>query len=261
MSANEPPSDPWSFLRNVTSARLALGRTGDGLPTARVLEFALAHARARDGVHAALDVAALVASLSDLRPCVVRSEAEDRMTYLKRPDLGRKLSATSRETMCRGDFDAVVVLADGLSAAAVQNHGVALCRSLFAQRRWRFAPPVVARQARVALGDAIATAVGAGLVIMLIGERPGLSAADSLSAYITFAPKPGETQDAERNCVSNIHAGGLSIAEAARRVLAIMALAHQLRCSGTALKEDAALALAGPSGGKDGLDACPTTRK
>ncbi len=253
---DDPPSDssfdPWAFLRRATSARIALGRTGDGLPTARVLEFALAHARARDAVHAALDVDALCGELADLSPVVVESRAQDRMIYLQRPDLGRRLAESSRAALRPGAYDAVIVLADGLSAAAVQSQGADLCRRLQHSFDWRFAPPVIARQARVALGDEIAQVLGADLAVVLIGERPGLSAWDSLGAYIAFAPKPGETQDAERNCVSNIRPGGLAIAEAARRISAIMALAKTLRRTGTELKEDEALALAA-AGEADGL--------
>ncbi len=245
---DDSASDPWAFLRRATSARIALGRTGDALPTARVLEFALAHARARDAVHTTLDAEALSAALAGLSPLDVESRAESRMIYLQRPDLGRRLAAACRAALrhnnYRGTYDAVVILADGLSAAAVQSQGAELCRRLQHASDWRFAPPVIARQARVGLGDEIAEALGVDLVIVLIGERPGLSAFDSLGAYISFAPKPGETRDAERNCVSNIRPGGLALPEAARRISAIMALARTLQRTGTELKEDAALALA-----------------
>ena len=245
---SDPSYDPWAFLRRATPARLALGRTGDGLPTARVLEFALAHARARDAVHIALDVPPLSAALADLAPILVVSCAETRTVYLQRPDLGRKLAAESRAALKLkyGAHDAVIVLADGLSATAIQQQGSELCRRLQQDPDWHFAPPVIACQARVALGDEIATALGAGLVIVLIGERPGLSATDSLGAYITFAPRPGETTDAERNCVSNIRPGGLALPEAARRINAIMTLARSQQRTGTELKEDAALALPAP---------------
>jgi ethanolamine ammonia-lyase small subunit len=242
----DPPSDPWAFLRQATSARIALGRAGDGLPTARVLEFALAHARARDAVHAALDTKTLSAELADLSPLVVESCAANRTAYLQRPDLGRRLAESSRAALLPKDYDAVIVLADGLSATAVQRQGAALCRSLQQGVDWHFAPPVIACQARVALGDEIAAALGAKLVILLIGERPGLSAADSLGAYLTFAPKPGATRDAERNCVSNIRPGGLAVEEAARRILAVARLARSMQRTGTQLKEDAALALTLP---------------
>lgn len=241
---DDSPSDLWAFLRRATSARIALGRTGDALPTARVLEFALAHARARDAVHTALDAELLSAALADLSPLMVESRCENRAIYLQRPDLGRRLAEESRAALRHGSYDCVIVLADGLSAAAVQSQGAELCRGLLHASDWRFAPPVIARQARVALGDEIAEALGAELVIVLIGERPGLSAFNSLGAYISFAPKPGETRDAERNCVSNIRPGGLALPEAVRRISAITALARTLQRTGTELKEDAALALA-----------------
>lgn len=239
------PSDPWAFLKKATSARIALGRTGDGLPTVHVLLFALAHARARDAVHRPFDVEGLAKELAAHAPIIVQSRADDRTLYLQRPDLGRKLADAA--VLQRGHYDAVVVLADGLSASAIQSQGAELFRRLHRGAGWHFAPPIIARGARVALGDEIAERLGAELVIMLIGERPGLSAADSLGAYITFAPKPGQTRDANRNCISNIRPGGLTLEEAARRILAIASLARNLRLTGTELKEDAALAsLAGP---------------
>jgi ethanolamine ammonia-lyase small subunit len=243
MSPPDPPVDEWAFLQQATPARIALGRTGNGLPTARVLEFSLAHARARDAVHTRLDTQALAAELADLSPVIVESQAPTRAVYLQRPDLGRRLAEPSRAALPVGHYDAVIVLADGLSAAALQAQGSSLCRQLQRSAGWSFAPPVIARQARVALGDEIAGALGAELVILLIGERPGLSAADSLGAYITFAPKAGITQDAMRNCVSNIRPGGLNVSEAAKRIVAIATLARSIRCTGTTLKEDAALAL------------------
>ncbi|HEY1736323.1 MAG TPA: ethanolamine ammonia-lyase subunit EutC [Methylovirgula sp.] len=239
------PSDPWSFLRSATAARIALGRTGDGLPTARVLEFALAHARARDAVNTPLDVKTVAQDLADYDPIVVESRAPGARVYLERPDLGRKLADTVR--LQRGHYDAVIVLADGLSARAVQSQGAALFKLLQRAQGWHFAPPIIARHARVALGDDIAASLGADLVIMLIGERPGLSAVDSLGAYVTFAPRPGETRDADRNCISNIRPGGLTLADAAHRILAIASFARSLQLTGTELKEDAALAaLAAP---------------
>jgi len=248
---NEPPgptdrgpSDSWDFLRRATPARIALGRVGDGLPTQRVLEFQLAHAKARDAVHAELDADALAQALADFGPRRVASEAATRAEYLQRPDLGRRLSmpAGLGPVAC----DAVLVIADGLSATAVQTQAAELSNLLLTGGRIVWAPPVIARQARVALGDAVAAAVGARLVVVLIGERPGLSASDSLGAYLTYAPRPGLTRDAERNCISNIRPGGLSLPEAARRIRALAALALAREQTGVALKEDEALALAGP---------------
>ncbi|MCI0600194.1 MAG: ethanolamine ammonia-lyase light chain EutC, partial [Beijerinckiaceae bacterium] len=211
--------------------------------TQRVLEFELAHARARDDVNANLDHASLLAELADWHPLLVRSEAEDRVTFLQRPDLGRRLSQDSGGLLRPGRYDAALIIADGLSARAVQTQGAALCKLLLASRDFEFAPPVIALQARVALGDEIAERLGAAFAAVLIGERPGLSSCDSVGAYLTFDPKPGVTKDAERNCVSNIRALGLSLEEAARRILAIITLARAKRYTGTSLKEDEALDL------------------
>jgi ethanolamine ammonia-lyase small subunit len=239
----QPTGDFWEFLRRATPARIALGRVGDGLPTRRVLEFELAHARARDAVKTNLGSAALIVELADWRPILVRSEAKDRATFLQRPDLGRRLAREFAEALSPGRYDATIVIADGLSAGAVQMQAVELCKTLLAAQNFSFAPPVVALQARVALGDEIAARQRADLAVVLIGERPGLSSRDSVGAYITFDPKPGVTKDAERNCVSNIGGHGLSLDAASRRILAIMALARSMRRTGTCLKEDEALVL------------------
>ena len=244
-----PPGDFWDYLRRATPARIALGRAGDGLPTRRVLEFELAHARARDAVKANLDPAALIAALADWRPILVRSEAKDRATFLQRPDLGRRLAQDSARALAPGTYDATIVIADGLSAGAVQMQAAQLCKTLLAAQNFAFAPPVVAVQARVALGDEIAAMQGAALVVVLIGERPGLSCWESMGAYITFGPRPGVTTDSERNCVSNISAQGLSRESACRHILAIMAHARTIRRTGTLLKEDEALALLPPAPG------------
>jgi ethanolamine ammonia-lyase small subunit len=236
-----PPGDFWDYLRRATPARIALGRAGDGLPTRRVLEFELAHARARDAVKANLNPAAVIAGLADWRPILVRSEAHDRATFLQRPDLGRRLTHDSARALSPGRYDATIVIADGLSAGAVQMQAAQLCKMLLTAQNFSFAPPVVALQARVALGDEIAARQGATLAVVLIGERPGLSSRDSVGAYLTFDPKPGVTKDAERNCVSNIGGHGLSLDDAGRRILAIMALARTMRRTGTLLKEDEAL--------------------
>jgi ethanolamine ammonia-lyase small subunit len=244
----DSPGDPWAFLREATPARIALGRSGNSLPTARVLEFQLAHARAQDAVHHPLDSTQILAALAGWDPILVESRAQNRGAFLQRPDLGRRLSPASAQKLEPGQYDATIVIADGLSAAAVEAHAARLCILLLEAGGRRFAPPVVAVQSRVALGDEIATGQGARMAIVLIGERPGLSACDSLGAYITFNPRPGLTKDAERNCVSNIHSGGLSINEAAQKILAIAHLACIIGETGTALKEDAALAALPPHG-------------
>ena len=236
-------SDPFGYLRGLTAARIGLGRTGVSLPTRRVLEFQMAYAEARDAIHAPFDVEVIAKELADCASVVVESRAVDRRAYLERPDEGRRQSDASREKLV-GRFDCALVLGDGLSARAGQEHGPALVHALRAATPdWRWSPPVIARMARVALGDDIAAAFGADLVVMLIGERPGLSSPDSLGAYITFAPRAGVTSDAQRNCVSNIRPQGLPIGEAVRKIVAISALARHTKQTGVTLKEDEALAL------------------
>jgi ethanolamine ammonia-lyase small subunit len=237
-------SDPWATLRRFTAARIALGRVGDGLPTKRVLEFELAHARARDAVNTPLAVDRLAADLKAFAPVVVASEARTRAEYLQRPDRGRSLEAAARARLARGRFDAALVVADGLSARAVQDNApplVARLHELLPKLKW--APVTIVVNGRVAVGDDAAAALGAALVVVLIGERPGLSAPDSLGAYLTFDPKPGVTRDSGRNCVSNIRPGGLAVADAATRIAALMTMARRIGISGVALKEDDALAL------------------
>jgi ethanolamine ammonia-lyase small subunit len=238
--------NPWEALRRFTDARIALGRVGASLPTAQVLDFGVAHALARDAVYAALDVPRLAADLTPIAgaPLVVRSEAADRREYLLRPDRGRVLHphdvaqdvAPLRAT--DPPVDVVFVLADGLSAVAVQHHAVPLLAALLPllPPGWRLSPPVIATQARVAIGDDIGERLGARVVVVLIGERPGLSAADSLGAYLTFEPRRGRT-DAERNCVSNIRPAGLHFADAARRIAWLMSAAVDRRLTGVALAD------------------------
>jgi ethanolamine ammonia-lyase small subunit len=244
---NRGADDAWSFLRRATAARIALGRTGDSLPTKRVLEFQMAHALAKDAVHEALDTERLMRGLAEFAPVIVTSRAANRQEYLQRPDLGRVLAPDSQHALKCGAYDISIVAADGLSARATVDHAPALLRVLqpyFGDLR--LAPLVIATQARVALGDEVAAAQGASLVIMLIGERPGLTSADSLGAYLTYAPRPGISRDAERNCVSNIRPDGLPIEDAARFIASLARLALTRNLTGIALKQDEALALMAP---------------
>jgi ethanolamine ammonia-lyase small subunit len=223
-------------LKSFTPARVALGRTGHSLPTRELLRFQLDHARARDAVWEELDPTSL-----GLPHILVRSAAPDRRTYLRRPDLGRKLSADSRLLLERGEYDAAIVLADGLSAAAIQCHAAPLLTEMapfWTEESWRLAPVTVALQARVAIGDEIGALLGAQMVAVLIGERPGLSSPDSLGVYLTWDPRPGRT-DAERNCISNIRTEGLSYAAAAHRLHFLMREARAHKLTGVELKEDA----------------------
>jgi ethanolamine ammonia-lyase small subunit len=234
-----PAQDPWGRLRQATPARIGLGRVGDAPPLAAMLDFQLAHARARDAVHTPLDTAALAEALEGLPHVMVRSRAPDRATYLRRPDLGRRLEPECQDHLRAGAWDAVFVLGDGLSATAVQRHAPALLRAMLPKLAdWAIAPVVIATQSRVALGDEVGAALGAGLCAMLIGERPGLSAADSLGVYLTYGPRPGR-RDSERNCISNIHpAGGLSVEAAATKLAWLMTEARHRRLTGVDLKDD-----------------------
>ncbi|GLY30242.1 ethanolamine ammonia-lyase subunit EutC [Kineosporia sp. NBRC 101731] len=264
-------TDFWDELRATTQARIGLGRAGDGMPTSRVLEFRLAHAVARDAVHDPLDVDALVGELvrsgvcagmkDDVgtgavgppvvdgepgrarpgarlgAPVVVTSRAANRAEYLRRPDRGRLPRDLSGLPSTGADVG--FVLADGLSARALQTHGPALLEALVEvlPATFTLAPPVIATQARVGLGDHIGAALGVTTVLVLIGERPGLSVADSLGVYLTHHPEPGRP-DSDRNCVSNIHSpGGLPYEAAARVVGGLIAGARQLGRSGVALKD------------------------
>lgn len=251
----KPPvqTDPWQRLREATPARIGLARSGASLALSEVLALELAQARARDAVHAALDTEALAMTLG-AGTVRVASAAAGRAEYLLRPDLGRRLSEASSHALAghRGDapFDLAIVVADGLSAVAAGRYGARLALSLARQaatRGWSLAPFVVATQARVALGDEIAAALDARAVVMLLGERPGLSAPDGLGAYLTFAPKPGVSTDADRNCVSNIRDGGLALADAAARLLWLAAEAARRGASGVALKDESGLAMLGPA--------------
>ena len=248
--------DLWAELRRTTQARIGLGRAGNALPTAAELEFRAAHAEARAAVHDALDVDDLVAQVGAAgfaRPVVVTSQAATRDEYLRRPDLGRVLAEPlSPAPDARGGL--VVVLADGLSARAVSAHAVPLLAE-FARVAPDSAPTavVVATQARVALGDRIGESFKADAVLVLIGERPGLSVTDSLGAYLTYAPRAGRT-DAERNCVSNIHPpDGLGYPRAARAIAGLLAAAIVAGESGVRIKDRSDHALPPGAGGLDAL--------
>jgi ethanolamine ammonia-lyase small subunit len=223
-------------LRSFTPARVALGRTGHSVPTAELLRFQLDHARARDAVFQELDPASLGVSHLLLRSC-----APDRSTYLRRPDLGRSLSEESKPLLRRGDYDAAIVIADGLSATAVHHHAVPLLHELtplLEAEAWRLAPLTVVLHGRVAVGDEIGALLDARLIVVLIGERPGLTSPDSLGAYLTWDPRPGRT-DAERNCISNVRSEGMAYEVAAGKIHFLMREARLRRLSGIALKDDA----------------------
>ncbi|HEY0571366.1 MAG TPA: ethanolamine ammonia-lyase subunit EutC [Enterovirga sp.] len=237
--------DPWAHVRRLTPARVALGRTGSALLTAEVLRFALAHAQARDAVHIPLDLDRLepairAAGLETLR---VQSAAVDRVTYLARPDLGRRLAEPARALLRNGrrlQPDLAIVVADGLSSPAAVAHAAPLLAGLaprLEKSGLTTGPIVIATQARVALGDEVGVLLGARAVLVLVGERPGLSSPDSLGAYLTFAPRVGRN-DADRNCVSNIRPAGLSYDLAVFKLAWLIDQAFKRQLTGVALKDD-----------------------
>ena len=246
MGVSEPPA-LWRDLRRYTAARVALGRAGNGLPTAAHLAFQAAHAAARDAVHTELDVAALQTELAalGLTSRTARSACTDRQTYLLRPDLGRALAdgEAARLAATPAPGKLAFVVCDGLSALAVQRHAAGLL-ALVVPALEPGAGIVIARQGRVALGDGIGAALGADGVVVLIGERPGLSTPDSLGAYITWQPQPGRT-DAERNCLSNIRPEGLPLPGAAHKLIWLVREMRRLKLSGVDLKDEAPALLPG----------------
>ena len=235
-------ADPWTELRRLTPARIALGRVGDGLPTAAHLDFQAAHAAARDAVHATLDVAAVQTALAadGIDSVAVRSAAPDRATYLLRPDLGRRLPRADVAALPSVPGAVQFVVCDGLSAIAVERHAAALLATVVPRLRALrlVAPVVIAQQGRVALGDEIGGVMGAAAVAVLIGERPGLTTADSLGVYLTWQPRLGRL-DSERNCISNIHPAGLPVPQAAAKLLWLIEAMYRLQLTGVGLKDDA----------------------
>jgi ethanolamine ammonia-lyase small subunit len=243
----------WGGLRRFTDARIALGRAGHSQPTAAHLAFQLAHAQARDAVYTPLDgdgVSLAVEALG-LSPVLLHSAAPDREAFLQRPDWGRRLDAPSREALrvwqsrqeAASPVDLAFVIADGLSAQAVNHHAAELLAHLLPllrddpAQRWRLAPVALVRQGRVAVGDEVGELLGARCVVVLIGERPGLSSPDSLGVYFTWAPRVGLT-DAQRNCISNVRQAGLSPEHAAQKLHALLSRARSLQLSGVALKDE-----------------------
>jgi ethanolamine ammonia-lyase small subunit len=235
-------------LRSLTPARVGLAHAGVSLETRDLLDFQRAHAQARDAVHSHLEAASIAASLTQISSREVlrmHSACADRATYLQRPDLGRTLDEPSRYQLLRHTPPAnspstklALIVADGLSALAVERHAASLISELLPLLDgWQLTPICVVEQARVAIGDEIGLALGAEISVVLIGERPGLSSPDSLGAYITFDPRPGRT-DAERNCISNIRAEGLSYAQATTQLVYYLTEARRRRLTGVALKEE-----------------------
>ncbi|MEZ5583281.1 MAG: ethanolamine ammonia-lyase subunit EutC [Candidatus Competibacteraceae bacterium] len=242
-------ANPWQRLRQFTPARIALGRAGVSLPTKPLLEFQFAHARARDAVHLPFASASLREQLIQQSHTVINlhSAAADRNVYLQRPDLGRQLDWESRHRLQSWaadqptECDVVFVIADGLSTLGVHRNAIPLLEAILTKLKpagWRTGPIVLVEQGRVAIGDEIGELLGARMVAVLIGERPGLSSPDSLGIYLTYRPKPGLT-DADRNCISNVRQEGLSITEAAHKLFYLLSEASRRQLSGVQLKDEA----------------------
>ena len=250
--------NPWSDLRRFTDARIGLGRAGISLPTSEMLAFQLSHAQARDAVNFPLDISEMTKTLSAIdalsvveKPLSLQSEAVDRVTYLQRPDLGRKLSQAGRTTLLntmqsrqsstQAQYDLAIVVVDGLSSLAVQKNAAPFISELLKQlptepSPYKIAPITLVEQGRVAIGDDIGELLNAQVVMVLIGERPGLSSPDSLGLYLTWEPKTG-LNDACRNCISNIRPAGLSYFEAARRAVYLLQEAKKCGLTGVNLKD------------------------
>ncbi len=253
---------PWETLKSFTDARIALGRAGVSLPTNAHLAFQLAHAQARDAVHLPLDASGVAASLENLglTTLMLHSQATDRATYLQRPDFGRRLDALSLKTLARWrttshpsgsagnttgtpPFDLAFVVVDGLSSLAIHQNATPLLSELLQRwqadttQTWSIAPVAVVEQGRVAIGDEVGALVHANIVVVLIGERPGLSSPDSMGIYITWAPQVGKT-DAARNCISNVRPAGLAVTAAAKTLHQLLTQARLKQLTGVGLKDD-----------------------
>ncbi|ASU38834.1 ethanolamine ammonia-lyase [Herbaspirillum sp. meg3] len=247
-------NNPWQMLREFTAARIALGRAGVSLPTSPQLAFQLAHAQARDAVHLALDADQLRRHLLDVgiggaEACLVLDTAAgDRLTYLQRPDLGRRLSEASRNALASAmqaqgedvSYDLAVVVADGLSSLAIARNAVPFLSALqprIAKHGWKQAPLTIVRQGRVAVGDEVGYLLRARLVVVLIGERPGLSSPDSMGLYLSWMPRVGMA-DSERNCISNVRTEGMRYDEAAFKLEYLLSEATRRQLSGVGLKDE-----------------------
>ncbi len=259
VSEVEVGADPWAHLRRFTPARIALGRAGASLPTREVLGFALAHAQARDAIHLPLDFDALSSQLQVdgwSEPLVLHSRARDRHEYLLRPDLGRRLDDASVATLQarRSDQpapDLALVVGDGLSALGVQRHAVTLLSAMrdAVGASMLLSPPVLVGQARVAVADEVGEQLGARMVAMVLGERPGLSSPDSVGIYLTLAPRVGRS-DAERNCISNVRPGGQDPLTAARRLAWLVQEGMRLGMTGVGLKDHSGLPMVAHASGQ-----------
>lgn len=253
--------NPWDKLREFTSARIALGRSGNSVPTDELLSFQLDHAQAMDAVHCTLNVDSLVAQLSDSYsilkqtlepPVVVTSKVTDRFMYLQRPDLGRQLDEASWNTLeaigkeHNAELDLAIIIADGLSSVAIQNHALPVISRLVSllsgdeEHQWNLAPIAIVKQGRVAVGDDVGECFNAKAVLVLIGERPGLTSPDSMGMYLTWGAKRG-SKDSDRNCISNVRPQGLNYDDACQRAFYLLKEARRLQLSGVNLKDRSAI--------------------
>ncbi|WP_435234286.1 ethanolamine ammonia-lyase subunit EutC [Psychromonas sp. PT13] len=258
-SASLVTENKWQKLKQFTSARIALGRAGNSIPTSELLSFQLDHARAIDAVHKALDVELLACQFSQSTtlgsviqglPMVVSTKATDRMCYLQRPDLGRQLNEASWQRLVESrvqsseSYDLAIVVADGLSSTAIQRHALPVIEKLVEKlttdnkHHWSIAPLTIITQGRVASGDDVGECLKAKITLILIGERPGLTSPDSMGAYITWLPKRG-AKDSSRNCISNIRPEGLAYEEASEKAFYLISEAIRLKVSGIGLKDRA----------------------
>lgn len=251
-------TNPWEALREYTDARIGLGRAGVSIPTSHSLAFNLAHAQAQDAVHLPLDVETVIEQLENTNfafnqeqeiftPILLHSQAVNRTTYLQRPDLGRRLDKKSIDilkkvnTLKDEKYDLAVVVVDGLSSLAIKENGSIFIEKLVEvlnkdSQNWNIAPITIVQQGRVAIGDEVAEILNAKTVIVLIGERPGLSSPDSMGLYLTYNPKVGLT-DESRNCISNIRMEGLSYEEAIKKTMYLLKESRRLELSGVNLKD------------------------
>ncbi|MHB8208337.1 ethanolamine ammonia-lyase subunit EutC [Mucilaginibacter sp.] len=238
---------PLNPLKEFTAARIGIGRTGTSIPTKQSLAFKLAHAHARDAVYSVLDIDALSNEIKQFKlpVLVLHSKAGSRAEYLQRPDLGRKLKKSSASQLKEyaGDYDISIIIADGLSASAINENVIGLLQSLMpllTNSSLKLAPICFVEQGRVAVSDKVAHLLNAKLSVILIGERPGLSSADSIGAYLTYGPKPGLT-DESRNCISNIRPQGLMFKPAADKIFYLVQEAFRMKLSGVGLKDNQGL--------------------
>tara|TARA_R110001583_G_scaffold51265_8_gene160140 strand:- start:2456 stop:3343 length:888 start_codon:yes stop_codon:yes gene_type:complete len=257
-SKNGVTENPWHLLREFTAARISLGRSGVSIPTSEMLAFQLAHAQARDAVHTPLDFDDLQQQLSELtkqfpklitsKPITLHSQAVDRTDYLQRPDLGRSLDQLSvkklQKTASTYNYNLAIIVADGLSATAIYQNALPFIEALLEtlqqdEQPWTLAPITLVEQGRVAISDEIGELLNADLVLMLIGERPGLSSPDSMGLYLTWAPRIG-LNDSSRNCISNVRPQGLIYSAAVQKAIYLLRESRRLKLSGVNLKDRSA---------------------